>query len=459
MLGDDRPRFDDALEVATDGAGAGTLRRLAYPVYVTILVALTYGFTFTRFVFVASNPEWVAAHLMTGSAAAVLALLVALAAGFVWRASRQRGAVVPPVAWTDQVLGSSIDRAVAVRPWWHLTLAGTTTGGGLLGVMLGGSLWASQVTGPLALPVAGVVGGLIGALLAHTALWGQVGRAVPIRTAAALRLLRVEELRTQAATGDHFIGALLAGDVRAGQLEVAPPIRRGRSWRLRPGRPVAGIVRRDLLGLRRDPFSWARAALLTVIGATLATWAALEPGAPPILAALGLVLAHFGAAAASEGLRMSADHAGSPPLFGLSRRAAALAHTITPAALTLAAWLVAGAAVAAGVGADPARAAVFVLALGLTGTLTTTATTWTGAFRPPASLALLMPGSGPQLLALRLVTPAALAFVVGILLPAAATSGTAPELARAAAALALALLWATIRLHNATRGGASDERT
>ncbi|GAB98051.1 hypothetical protein KILIM_096_00160, partial [Kineosphaera limosa NBRC 100340] len=241
MLGDDRPRFDDALEVATDGAGAGTLRRLAYPVYVTILVALTYGFTFTRFVFVASNPEWVAAHLMTGAAAGVLAVLVALAAGFVWRASRQRGAVVPPVAWTDQVLGSSIDRAVAVRPWWHLTLAGTTTGGGLLGVMLGGSLWASQVTGPLALPVAGVVGGLIGALLAHTALWGQVGRAVPIRTAAALRLLRVEELRTQAATGDHFIGALLAGDVRAGQLEVAPPIRRRRSWRLRPGRPVAGI--------------------------------------------------------------------------------------------------------------------------------------------------------------------------------------------------------------------------
>lgn len=347
----DQERFEESLDIATAGRGAGTLRQLAYPVYVTFLVGLTYGFAFTRFVFIASDPAWVSTHLLTPAAAGVCALLVAMAAGFVARTSRQRGAVVPPAAWTDQVLLSSIDRAVAVRPWWHLTLGAASTVGGLLGTLLGSSLWASTVTGPLALPLAALVGALIGALLAYVALCGQAGSPRPVTPASALRLLRIEDLRAQAATGDHLVGALLAGDVRAAQLEVAP-VTRGAAGALRAGRPAATLVRRDVLGLRRDRFTLARAVLLTLLGCAAIAWAVLEVGAPPILAALGLVFAHFGAGAAAEGLRMSADHSGSPTLYGLSPARSALAHSVVPGALTASVWIVGAAAVLLAVGAD-----------------------------------------------------------------------------------------------------------
>lgn len=447
---DDRARFDEALDFVTAGRGAGTLRRLAYPVYVTILIGLTYGFTFTRSVFVTSDPQWVSAHLLNPTAGGVFALLLALAVAFVHRSCRRSGAVVPPVAWTDQVLTSSIDRALALRPWWHLTLAAATTAGALLGVLLGGSLWASAVTGPLALPVAGLVGGGVGALLAHVALWGQAQRRRPVRPAQALRMLPIEELRTQAAAGEHLIGALLAGDVRGGQLELAAPIRRGRALQLRPGRPVGAVVRRDALGLRRDPFTWVRGGVLAVLGGAATAWACLEPGAPPILSALGLVLLHFGTTSHGEGLRMNADHAGSPALFGLGRPSAALAHTILPAGLTFAAWVVVAALLAVAAGATTLEAAVALAVAGLAVTLTTAATAWMATFRPPPGLALLMPGAGPQLLVLRLVTPAALAFLVGVLLPQAAR-GEPVDLARAAVAVAVTGMWGALRGRSALR--------
>lgn len=416
--------------------------------YVTFLVGLTYGFAFTRFVFIASDPAWVSTHLLTPAAAGVCALLVAMAAGFVARTSRQRGAVVPPAAWTDQVLLSSIDRAVAVRPWWHLTLGAASTVGGLLGTLLGSSLWASTVTGPLALPLAALVGALIGALLAYVALCGQAGSPRPVTPASALRLLRIEDLRAQAATGDHLVGALLAGDVRAAQLEVAP-VTRGAAGALRAGRPAATLVRRDVLGLRRDRFTLARAVLLTLLGCAAIAWAVLEVGAPPILAALGLVFAHFGAGAAAEGLRMSADHSGSPTLYGLSPARSALAHSVVPGALTASVWIVGAAAVLLAVGADFRSGAMTLAAVGALVTLTTGATTWLATFRPPALDAVLMPGSGPSMLVLRMLTPAAVAFLVGILAPAAAHAGAASDLLRLGAAFAVAAAWAVLRLRNA----------
>ncbi len=120
---DDRARLAGALDIVTDGQGAGTLRRLAYPLYVAVILLATYGLTVAQAVFVASNPGWIRAHLLTPGAVALGAALLAIAAGLIWRGSRRRGAVVPPIAWTDQVLTSPIDRATALQPWWHLTLA------------------------------------------------------------------------------------------------------------------------------------------------------------------------------------------------------------------------------------------------------------------------------------------------------------------------------------------------
>ncbi len=456
--GTDRERFEEALDLATGGQGAGTLRQLAYPVYVTILIGLTYGFTVTRFVFVASDPAWVAAHLLTPPAAGVLALLVALTAVSVRRLGGRSGAVVPPIAWTDQVLTSSLDRAVALTPWWHLVLAAATTGGGLLGVLLGGSLWASTVTGPVALPVSGLIGAAIGALLAGAGLSGQAGLTRPARPASALRRLRVEDLRAQAATGELLIGSLLAGNVRATQLELAAPPRRGRAARLRPGRPVSTVLRRDLLGLRRDPFSVVRGLVLVGVGSALVAWTAVEPGAPPILAAVGMVLCHIGIGAWVEGLRMSADHVGSPTLYGLWPGRAAIAHTLVPAALVALTWAVVAGPVALAASAG-ASAAATLLVVGAVVTVSSVATTWTSVFRPPPSEALLMPGSGPQTLVLRMLTPALLAFVVGILLPGAVGVGgltgvggvAGADVARLGAALGVLVAWSSLRLRNATR--------
>ena len=42
---DDRARLAGALDIVTDGQGAGTLRRLAYPLYVAVILLATYGFT------------------------------------------------------------------------------------------------------------------------------------------------------------------------------------------------------------------------------------------------------------------------------------------------------------------------------------------------------------------------------------------------------------------------------
>ncbi|MEP7162083.1 MAG: hypothetical protein ABI746_13440 [Dermatophilaceae bacterium] len=445
----DRERFAEALDIVTGGRGAGTLRRLAYPVYVTIMIGMTYGFTIARALFVASNPAWIRDHLFAPTAVVIGAAMLPVVAALVWRASRHRGAVVPPIAWTDQVLVSSIDRATAVRPWWHLTLAATTTGGGLTGALLGGSLWASTVTGPLALPAAAALGAVLGALLGHVALWGQARASRPYLPFQVLRRLRIDDLRAQAATGDHLIGALLAGDARAGQLEFTSPTGRGRALTLHAAGPVMTVIRRDMLGQRRDPFTFWRAAILSLLGAGSTVWAITEPATPAILACVGVLLMHIGTGAWSEGLRMSADQLGTPVLSGLTPRRQAQAHSIVPTASTLLAWIVASVVIVPQLSVADSLTATLttLLAAGVYATVTTITTTWLATYRAPASVAVFVPSVGPVALLLRLAIPGVIAFIAGALLPSAAQRH---EIVMPIFLLGAALIWASTRMTNAT---------
>ena len=445
----DRDRFNEALDIVTGGQGAGTLRRLAYPVYVTIMMGMTYGFTIARALFVSSNPAWIRDHLFAPTAVGIGAAMLPVVAALVWRASRHRGAVVPPIAWTDQVLVSSIDRATAVRPWWHLTLAAAITGGGLIGALLGGSLWASTVTGPLALPAAAALGAVMGALLVHVALWGQARASRPGLPSQVLRRLRIDDLRAQAATGDHLIGALLAGDVRAGQLELTSPSARGRALTLRAAGPVRTVIRRDILGQRRDPFAFWRGAILSLLGAGSTVWAITEPATPAILAGVGVLLMYLGTGAWSDGLRVSVDQLGTPVLSGLTPVRQAQAHSIVPVASTLLAWILASVLIVPQLSVAEALPATLttLVGAGVYTTVTTITTIWLATYRAPASAAVFFPSVGPVVLLLRLAIPGIIAFVAGALLPSAAQGH---EIVWPIILLGAALIWAGTRMTNAT---------
>lgn len=452
---DDRARLAGALDIVTDGQGAGTLRRLAYPLYVAVILLATYGFTVAQAVFVASNPGWIRAHLLTPGAVALGAALLAIAAGLIWRGSRRRGAVVPPIAWTDQVLTSPIDRATALQPWWHLTLAASVSGGAVVGVLLGASLWVSTVTGGLAVPVAAAVGAVVGVVPALASLWGQAGQLRPAPPAQVLRRLRIEDLRAQASTSDQLLGSLLAGDVRGSQLELSQPSSRGRHLTLRSGGPVVTVVRRDILGQRRDPFAFWRGTILAALGACGTAWTVIEPATPPILAGLGVLLVYAGASAWSEGLRMCADQFGAPALLGLSPRRRAVAHSILPGAAVLVAWVLACGLIVLTSGSPDSgslesgsgsgswwSSAGLLLGSGAYVTAAAMATVWLAAFRPPADMSVFMPGSGPTMMLLRLCTPGLVAFVAGTLLPGAIRD---QALTWPAVVLAGALAWALSR--------------
>lgn len=463
----DRELLADARYVVTGGRGASTARSLAYPLYVALIVGVTYGFTAARFLFVTNDPAWVRAHLLTPGAALLATAAMIGATQLVWTSSRRRGAAVPPLPWIDHVLASAIDRAAGVRPWWRLTLGGAATGLGLAGLLLGASLWASGVTGPVAAIRGTVLGALAGSLLAYAALLGQSGTCRPGSPARACRELRIEDLRAHAATSDRLVGALLAGDPRAEQVELANPPDRGRQTPLRAAGPAPTVLRRDILGQRRDPVTFWRGVALGLAGWAATAWTLVEPAAPPILAGAGLLLVHSSTSAWAEGLRMSADQLGAPGLFGLSPTRRALAHSLFPAAATLAAALVTGLAVvgwSGGIGAlaasplssgaaagpgggDPATWVVLVVTAGY-GTLMALATTWLAAYRPPASIAILLPGSGPWLLLARLVGPGLVAFAGGLGLPGAARGhGVSGPLV----VLTVAVGWAVARMREASQ--------
>ncbi len=441
-MGSDTDRLARARHVITGGAPQGESNAL-YAVYVAGIAALAYGVPAAQSFFRFLDPAWLADHL-TGPRG-IAALLVAVAGLLVlaFRAGRIRGPVVPELPYLDHVATSPIDRAVVLRRWWRLGLLGCLVGGLLFGLVLGAGTAIAGVTSALVLLPTAAGGLLAGHAVAGAWLHGQVrswptgdrGASVLLRSRRSLRALHITGLRVQSARAVTVGGAVLAGDLRAARLDIASPTTRGRRMRLSADGPFGVVAARDALGLRRAPGSLATGMVLTAAAAYgLAHGSA--PGIPSVIAFVSLVVGYFGVGAWSEGLRLQADNAGTPPLLGIDARTEAMAHLVVPGVLTVGLTLVVA------TGATLAGSSVglrgIAWALALTGLLVLTQAV--AAFRglPPASL--FAAGRGMPTMVLWYATPllitvaagtAATAFVTagqpgtGALLLALATWGTA----------------------------------
>ncbi|MGB7817204.1 MAG: hypothetical protein WBL35_00510, partial [Ornithinibacter sp.] len=147
MTETDRERLADAEHVLHGPEGSGAVRNVLYAVYVVALLALSYGFTVARAVFLTSDPVWVRDSLLSIPAALAGLLLAAALLVLVHAAGARRGPVVPPLPWVDHVVASSIDRAAVLREWWVVSSTLLVASGGVAGGVLGGSLWAAGATG------------------------------------------------------------------------------------------------------------------------------------------------------------------------------------------------------------------------------------------------------------------------------------------------------------------------
>ena len=161
----------------------------------------------------------------------------------------------------------------------------------------------------------------------------------------------LNELRTQAARSTRIVGGIHAGDLRAVRLEAARPVTRGRTLRLGRRGPVATLVARDVLGLRRSPAAALVGLGLSVLGG-VTLGATLGSGAvPPLVGFVAAIVSYVGFGALAEGLRLEADTVGTPALFGTPPVRAAATHLIVPGRAHLVATTVAGSLTGTAVGA------------------------------------------------------------------------------------------------------------
>ena len=451
MSRNERAIVDDVQFVVDAGRG-DTLRKILYGLYVAALLLLTYGLTLAHAFFLTQDPDWLRDQVVSGRGALVLVVVIGLGLATAWRVGRVRGPVLPPMPWIDLVVAGPVDRAITLRRWWLIALAGVVSGGAMLGAVVGGGAWVASVGEPGWL--------LIGAAAATALAWallvvwlaGQVSLSVsgstpPIgRAREALRRLRLEDLRAQSARATRMGGAVLLGDLRAIRLEVATPVTRGRTRRLRPGRAWTVIPRRDLLGLLRQPWSGVLAALVTAVGAAGLAWALLFPAVPVVLAVgCGLVL-HLGFSAAAEGLRLQGDNAGTPSLLGLSVRTQAWGHLAVPLLVSGGAALL----TAAGVGLAREAGGAYVLdAVGWVAlmVLVVLGTATASAFRGSAPVTAFVPEAGPISLVLWVARQSLVAaLAVGGLTAAAARFGIGTVLPPALVLVVASLVWGVRRL-------------
>lgn len=340
---------DEAVLAAADEIVGGEAARKArrdglYSLYVIALLATFYGFPFVQAVFRTSDAAWLRTQLFSPLGLLVALALTLAALGSLFALGRVRGPVIPPVPWVDFVLTTPVDRALALRRWWQYAVVGGGGVGAILGLVIGGGLAFAQVTTAWAIAVAVAVCVGIGVLAVRVWLWAQVrswpgplrGPSLLWRSQAALRELHAESMRLHSANTSTLAGAALTGNIRAARLQFARPVTRARSVRLRPGRPVTTIVRRDMLGLRRSP-ARAFAGIGMLATAILAQAATLsEPRSPVVVAVLSLPLAYLGFGTLAEGLRSFADNISTPALLGTSAPATIAAHLGAPTLATLA---------------------------------------------------------------------------------------------------------------------------
>ncbi|SJN12778.1 putative integral membrane protein [Leucobacter sp. 7(1)] len=161
-----------------------------------------------------------------------------------------------------------------------------------------------------------------------------------------------ELLRAQAATWDSASTLALSGDPSAAVARFGVPVRWGRRLRLvHPGRPagahrpVALLLRRDLLGILRAP-GRSLVALLGVATAG-ALWAAAVGvprgvGGAALLGALALVCALWALGPWCRGIAAAAGGSGSPPLFPFSPAGLILRHAVVALGLAMLVTVLAG---------------------------------------------------------------------------------------------------------------------
>lgn len=348
---DDREWLGQADWIVGGEAARAARKQGLYAGYVLALFSAVYGFPLIQAVFKTSDRDWLRAQLASpGGVAVLVGSLAAIMGSAVW-VGRFRGPVVPPLPWIDLVLAAPIDRALAVRRWWRFALAGSIFVGALLGLVLGSGLAFAQVTGVLAIAVATLLGLALALLTARLWLWAQVrswpgrdrGVGLLWRVPDALRALHAESLRAHSANTSTLAGSALTGNLRTARLAFARPVRRARRVRLRPGRPFGVLVRRDVLGMRRQPASLLAGAGLVVLGAAVLVWALTQPAAPAFALGVAMVPLYLGFGAWAEGLRLQADNIGTPSLIGAGPLKEASAHLVVPSLLTTAFLAAAGA--------------------------------------------------------------------------------------------------------------------
>lgn len=434
-----------------DGGSGDAFRKILYALYVTAFLLITYGVTLAHAFFMTQDPEWLRAQVLSWRGGLVLIVLVGVGAMTAWQAGRIRGPAVPPLPWIDLVVPGPVDRAITLRRSWLMALTLAVTGAAMVGAVVGGGAWFARVGDPVWLVIGAVLATALGFGLLLVWLAGQVARSAPglppvWRPHAALRLLRLEDLRTQASRATRMGGAVLLGDLRALRLEVAAPTTRARHRRLKPGRSWTVIPRRDLLGLVRAPGSAVVAAAVTALGAATLAWALLYPAVPVIVALAGGLVLHLGFSAAAEGLRLQGDNAGTPPLLGFSFRAEATGHLALPLLVSGGTALVTAAVV------GWSREASTAYILGTAGWMTlmvamAAGTTMASAFRGSAPVQAFMPESGPMMMAFWMSRQALVAaLALGLTTAAVPRLGVTPAL-WAAVLLALTLVrWGFTRV-------------
>jgi hypothetical protein len=345
MTGGDKQRLREVRAAIIGNRPDKSRSDALYPVYVAVITAGAYGVPAAQQLFRSLDEKWLAAHAWTPAGVIVAGTVTVLLLTLVRLVGRVRGPVVPPLPYLDLVVASPMPRRVTLGRNWRLSLGGSIIGGLLVGAVSGAGLAIANVAPPILLLPDMVGGGLLGLLVAELWLQGQVhassprfqtDSSLPRGRRNALALLDITSLRRQAASNVTMGGAVLAGDLRTVRLDAARPTTHARRVRLRASGPRVVIARRDLLGLRRAPWSALFGLGLAAAGSAGLMLSLQSPRTPTVAPLVSLVLAYLGFGAWCEGLRLHADNSGTSRMLGLPYRDTALAHLVVP----VSAWVV-----------------------------------------------------------------------------------------------------------------------
>jgi hypothetical protein len=360
----DRDRLADIRHVLHGPSGDPARKEVAYAAYVAVILVGLYGFPVLRALVIAGDRAAMGSALRSPWAALVVVGVSGAVAVLGGEAGRVRGPVVAPVPWVDHVVASSLDRWAALRPWFGYSLFAALFAGGLSGLLVGASFLGARAAPWWFVPVAVAAGLLVGLVGGAAWLLGQSRLSPPLPRVAAhessfplgravheVRRMGLHELRTQAARSNRIVGGIHAGDLRAVRLEAARPVTRGRTLRLGRRGPVATLVARDVLGLRRSPAAALVGLVLSVLGGATLGATLASTAVPPLVGFVAAIVSYVGFGALAEGLRLEADTVGTPALFGTPPVRAAATHLVVPGLTHLVATTVAGSLTGGAVGA------------------------------------------------------------------------------------------------------------